>query len=134
MIVSKGIGILTLAFLWNYAVSSNNETKPTFNLEWAKTAQTTLFSTGLMFSMADGGLGKWNTENGKNVNIKALSKSAGRLAGVFGAVGSLIAVILSFIPGEESPELKLMKEEFGKLSDCQKRWTPLPNRWKTQKL
>ena len=87
------------------------------HLEWFKSAQKSIFNTGLMFSMADGGLGKWNTADGKNSPVKALSKVAGRLAGVFGAAGSLFAVILAFIPGEESPELKLMKEEFGKMSE-----------------
>ena len=117
MIVSKVIGIITLALLSGYVASSSNVTQQIFNLKWAKTAQDTLYNTGQMFIMADGGLAKWNTANGKNILVKSLSKAAGRLAGVFGAFGSLIAVILAFIPGGESAELKLMKKEFGKMSE-----------------
>ena len=116
MIISQYIGIIILALLSGHFVSPSNETQSKSKLEWAQTAQKAIFNTGLMFSMADGGLGKWNTADGKHPDIKVLSKIAGRIAGVFGAVGSLFAVILAFIPGGESAELRLIKEEFGKMS------------------
>ena len=116
MLVSKVLGLLALALLSKYALSSDNTTQQIFNMEWTKTAQKSIFTAGLMFAFADEGLGKWNTEKAINVNMKGLTKLAGRLAGMFGAIGSLIGVILAFIPGEDSPELQLMKEEFGKMS------------------
>ena len=112
MLVSKVFGLLALVLLSKYALSSENKTK----LEWAKTAQNSIFYAGLIFQFADEGLGKFNAEKALISNMKGLTKLAGRLAGMFGAVGSIIAVVLSFIPGEDSPELKLMKEEFGKMS------------------
>ena len=114
MLVSNVLGLLALALLSKYALSSDNSTQEIFKLEWAKTAQKSIFSAGLMFGFADEGLGKWNTEKAIHANMKGLTKLAGRLAGMFGAVGSLMAVVLAFIPGEDSPELKLMKEEFAK--------------------
>ena len=116
MIVTQYIGIIALALLSGHFVSSFNETQLEFKVEWFKTAQKAFFNAGLMFSMADGGLGKWNTEDGKNPNIKAMSKTVGRLAGVLGSIGSLFAVIMAFIPTGDSAELTLMKEEFGKMS------------------
>ena len=41
-----------------------------------------------------------------------------KLAGVFGVFGALFSIIMQLIPGsnQDSPELKYMKDEFGKLS------------------
>ena len=120
MLVSKVLGFLALALLSKYVLSSENTTQQTYTLEWVKTAQKSIFSAGLMFSMAQTGLGTWDTEktnaNTNGMPVKGLTKLAGRLAGVFGAIGSFIGVILAFLSGGDSPELKLMKEEFGKMS------------------
>ena len=84
-------------------------------MEWANAAQKTLFNTGLALSFAGPGVGTYDKDKyGKF--IETLSKKAGRLAGIFGGIGSMFAVVLAFIPGEESAELKLMKSEFAKLS------------------
>ena len=112
MLVSKVFGLLALVLLSKYALSFENKTQ----LEWAKTAHNSIFYTGLIFQFADEGLSKWNADKAINPRMKGMTKLAGRLAGMFGAVGAIIQVVLSFIPGEESPELKLMKEEFGKMS------------------
>ena len=130
--------ILTISFLVEYSFSrlqvlpeaeisqlplyvnrTSNTAQTNSNTDWTKNAQQTILNIGSMFSMADEGLGTWNTDDGKNKIIKSISKAAGRLAGVFGAVGSLFAIILSFIPGREaeSQVVKLMKEEFGKMSE-----------------
>ena len=81
-----------------------------------KTALNSMLYTGSMFSFADETLATWNAEKVKLSNFKAITKYAGRIAGVFGSVGSLFAVVMAFIPGGDSKELKLMKEEFGKMS------------------
>ena len=123
MLVSRLIGVITLMFLYKYVLSANetNEGKLARldKTSLTKTIQSGIFGAGLMFSFADEGLGKWNTENGKNPLIKSLTKVAGRLAGLFGAVGSFLAIIMAFIVPDtvESPELKFMRDEFGKMSE-----------------
>ena len=70
---------------------------------------------GLFFTRANMGLA--NVDKEKMPKLFGLSKRAGRLAGMFGTVGALFGVIMAFIPGGDSPEIKLMKSEFGKLSE-----------------
>ena len=50
--------------------------------------------------------------------LVALSKQAAKIAGVFGVFGALFSIVMTLLPGSqsESPELKMMRSEFDKLS------------------
>ena len=66
-----------------------------------------------------GTIGLSSVNNVVQKNLFALSKATAKIAGVFGVFGALFSIVMAFIPGpgSESPELKLMRTEFDKLSE-----------------
>ena len=109
--VIKLFGFVLIVLVLANTASSSNKT----SLEWAKTAEHSIKQAGFFFS------GAWTFASSYNATKSGhawstMSKVTSRLAGVFGAIGAMISAILAFIPGGESPELTLMKSEFGKLS------------------
>ena len=69
------------------------------------------------FHRASIGLGGFSSET--NPGLVALSKRAAKIAGAFGVFGALFSIVMTFLPGSssESPELKMMRTEFDKLSE-----------------
>ena len=112
MLVSNLFGCLAFILLMRYTASLNENST---SMEWANTAQQTFSNTADALSFGRSVIGSFDGDKyGKFYGT--LSKKAGRLAGVFGGIGSMFAFILAFIPGDESAELKLMKSEFAKLT------------------
>ena len=110
MIWSKLLGIVLVILMTASLTLSKNKTSK----EWAASAQKSIWEVSQIFHRASIGLGSF--DNTINPGLVALSKSAAKLAGGFGVFGALFSLAMAFIPGSESPELKLMKSEFGKLS------------------
>ena len=104
------IGVLVLALTLVHTASSNNKTSK----DWAVSAQKTIWETSQVFHRATIGLSTFNDKT--SPNLVKLSKITGKIAGVFGVFGAIFSIIMAFIPGGDSPELTLMKSEFGKLS------------------
>ena len=84
--------------------------------EWADSAQKTILEVSQIFDRASFGLSTFTTE--KNPLLTKISQSATKVAGVFGIFGALFSILLTFIPRttSDSPELKMMRTEFHKLS------------------
>ena len=84
--------------------------------EWADSAQKTILEVSQIFDRASFGLSTFTTE--KNPLLTKISQSATKVAGVFRIFGALFSILLTFIPGStsDSPELKMMRTEFNKLS------------------
>ena len=99
-------------------MSSSNNNVPSVDseaLKWSKKVQNAFSQTGLALGFAGTAFGTYDAgKHGKW--LKTLTKVTNRFAGFFGAVGAFASVILGFIDGGDSPELKLMKSEFSKLS------------------
>ena len=112
MWLSKSLRLLTVFILSINIASSLNRTSK----EWAGSAQKTIWEISQIFHRASIGLGGFNSET--NPGLVALSKKAAKIAGVFGVFGALFSIVMTFIPGSqsESPELKMMRIEFDKLS------------------
>ena len=89
-------------------VSSDKDT------DWAASAQKTIYEASLVMDRATIGLDSF-VKKATPMTVQ-LSKATAKMAGMFGVFGSIFSIILGFIPGSESPEMKLMKSEFGKLS------------------
>ena len=83
--------------------------------EWANAAATTIQETSNAFDMATTALESFDANAGSK--LSKLAKIGSKLTGAFGVFGALFSIVLAFIPGSESPELTLMKSEFGKLSE-----------------
>ena len=110
MIWRKLLGIVIVIFMTTpFALSRNKTSK-----EWATSAQKSIWEGSQIFHRATIGLGSF--DNKMNGGLVALSKSTAKVAGMLGVFGALFSIVMAFIPGSESPELKLMKSEFGKLS------------------
>ena len=101
--------VVLIALAMPVALSKNKTSK-----EWAVSAQKSIWEVSQIFHRATIGLGSF--DNVANPGIVALSKSTAKVAGLFGVFGALFSIAMAFIPGSESPELKLMRKEFGKLS------------------
>ena len=82
--------------------------------DWAASAQKTIYEASLIMDRATIGLDSF-VKKATPMTVQ-LSKATAKMAGMFGVFGSIFSIILGFIPGSESPEMKLMKSEFGKLS------------------
>ena len=104
------VPILMMTLL--HIASSTNKT----NKDWAVSARNTISETSQVFHQATIGLGTFNDKT--SPNLVKLSKITGKIAGVFGVFGALFSITMAFIPGGDSPELTLMKSEFGKLSQA----------------
>ena len=83
--------------------------------EWAASAQKTIWETSQIFHRATIGLSSFDKDI--NPQLVALSKSTAKVAGAFGVFGAMFSIIMALVPGGDSPEFKLMKVEFGKLSE-----------------
>ena len=112
MVVGKLLAVVVVVLLLAPIVLSKNKTSK----EWAQSAQKSIWEVSQVFHRSTIGLGSFN----KAVHPKliALSQSTAKVAGAFGVFGALFSIVMTFIPGSDSdsPELKLMKSEFGKLS------------------
>ena len=104
MFLSYVLWVVAVMQLANHVCMSSN------HKEWAGKAQKSISEAGLFFTRANMGLA--NLDKNKMPKLFGLAKHAGKLAGVFGTVGALFGVIMAFIPGGESPEIRLMKEKF----------------------
>ena len=106
------MGILGLVIVSIHIVSSQNKTSK----EWAVSAQKIMWETSQVFHRATIGLSSFNKTT--SPKLVKLSSMTAKLAGAFGVFGALFSIIMQFIPGskQDSPELKYMKDEFGKLS------------------
>ena len=114
MAAIKLLGFTVAILLSVQLVECKNKTSK----EWAASAQKTIWETSQNFHRASIGLGSFDATTFPK--LISLSKSASKVAGVFGVFGALFSIIMTFIPGGESPELKMMKmmnEEFSKLSE-----------------
>ena len=111
MLVCKLLGIVVPVLMLAGTASSSNMS----SLEWTKTAETSIKEAGLVFNWISTFTDSYNATKSGHA-FSTLTKVTSRLAGLFGAIGAMISVVLSFIPGGDSPELTLMKTEFGKLS------------------
>ena len=114
MAAIKVLGFTVAILLSVQLVECKNKTSK----EWAASAQKTIWETSQIFHRASIGLGSFDATTFPK--LISLSKSASKVAGVFGVFGALFSIIMTFIPGGESPELKMMKmmnEEFSKLSE-----------------
>ena len=114
MAAIKLLGFTVAILLSVQLVECKNKTSK----EWAASAQKTIWETSQIFHRASIGLGSFDATTFPK--LISLSKSASKVAGVFGVFGALFSIIMTFIPGGESPELKMMKmmnEEFSKLSE-----------------
>ena len=110
MIWERLLGIAIVIYMTTpFALSRNKTSK-----EWATSAQKSIWEGSQIFHRATIGLGSF--DNKINGGLVALSKSTAKVAGMLGVFGALFSIVMAFIPGAESPELKLMKSEFGKLS------------------
>ena len=49
--------------------------------------------------------------------LKLLRSVSSKVSGIMGVAGTLFSIVLALLPPEESPELKFMKLQFGKLSE-----------------
>ena len=85
--------------------------------EWAQSAQKSIWEVSQVFHRGTIGLSSVN--NVVQKNLFALSKATAKIAGVFGVFCALFSIVMAFIPGpgSESPELKLMRTEFNKLTE-----------------
>ena len=113
MLGFRYLGLLALVFLSIHIVSSQNKTSK----EWAVSAQKILWETSQVFHRATIGLSSFNKST--NPKLVKLSTKTAKLAGAFGVFGAMFSIIMQFIPGsdQDSPELKYMITEFGKLSE-----------------
>ena len=85
--------------------------------DWITPAHKTMYEASMILDRATAGFKSFTKNKTQNVNMVRLSQSSSKLAGLFGVFGALFSIILAFIPAADSPELKLMKVEFGKLSE-----------------
>ena len=108
MLTPKCLGTVVFFLLCTQVLSTSNKKKK----EWAIAAQKTIWETSQIFHRASIGLGALQ----KGSNTQLLSIPTAKLAGLFGVAGALFSIVMAFIPAGESPELKLMKSEFGKMS------------------
>ena len=84
--------------------------------DWITPAQKTMYEASVILDRAAIGFDSFAKKQTPAINMVRLSQSSSKLAGLFGVFGALFSILLAFIPAAESPELKLMKVEFGKLS------------------
>ena len=110
MWLSKSLRLLIVFILSIHVASSKNKTSK----EWAGSAQKTIWEISQIFHRASIGLGGFDSKT--QPGLVALSKKAANIAGVFGVFGALFSIVMTFLPGSESPELKMMRSEFDKLS------------------
>ena len=115
MLVSRIIWTITLLLLYVHTSSSQT------TVEWVKSASTSLSNVDLALSYASAALGSYNETKlhvSPGSSVSALTKATARLAGFFGVIGMVFASILELIPfpKEESAEIKVLRSEFGKLS------------------
>ena len=107
MIDQKCLGIVAFIALARCALKLND-------YEWATTAQKNINEVSVIFDRAYVGLD--SLDNNVHSKLFALSKSTAKISAVFGVFGAIFSIAMSFIPGSDSPELKLMRSEFDKLS------------------
>ena len=83
--------------------------------DWITPAKETMNQVSVILDRATIGIDNL-AEKATPTTMIRLSQSTSKLAGVFGVFGALFSILLAFLPASESPEIKLMKSEFGKLS------------------
>ena len=81
--------------------------------EWVVIGQKTVFETAETFDRATVALTSFKKQ--KYPKLAKLSKYAARLAGSLGVFSAIFSMVLAFLPGADSAEIKYMKTEFGKL-------------------
>ena len=106
----KSLCIVALVALAVPVALSIDETKK----EWAASAQKSIYEVSVVFDRASFSLS--SVDSNMHGKLFALSTSTAKIAGAFGVFGALFSIAMAFIPGSESPELKLMRSEFDKLS------------------
>ena len=107
VLVTLAICIVTVHVAWS---KSSIKSK-----QWAVASQKTFQETYQAFDAATTALQSFNGKHATKL-LNIASKTA-KIAGAFGVFGALFSIVMAFIPGSESPELTLMKSEFGKLSE-----------------
>ena len=100
-------GILFLAIK---IVSPTNKTA----VDWAKLAQKTIYEMSQNFDAATTALSNFDAK--KFSRLVKLATNTAKIAGALGVFSAIFSIALAFIPKGDSPELKYMKTEFGKLS------------------
>ena len=96
--------------------SSTNDTEAK-DRNWVPAAQKTIWQTSQTFHRILIGMTDVDFKaEGVSRGLKTLRKVSSRIAGAMGVFGAVFGIVLAFLPKQESPELKLMKEEFGKLN------------------
>ena len=108
MLIDKILGIWIAILLSIHAVSSAKKTRK----DWAIAAQKTIWETSQVFHRATIGLGAFD----KGTYLQSLSIKTSKIAGIFGVAGAIFSIVMASVAGGESPELKFMKSEFGKMS------------------
>ena len=117
MPIYKPILVATLAIYCFHIASSNNETE-TKGIDWVPAARENIRQTTETFQTVLTGISEIDFKvDGLTGRLKTLSKLSSKIAGVMGVFGSILSIVLAFLPQQESAELKLMKAEFGKLTE-----------------
>ena len=109
MLLCKLLGLSILILIANLVSSGKPKGKA------VKTAETGVVNLGLIFSLAQQGLGSY--DKGKYPKLDYLSKKSARIAMALGSLGAVFSIVMAFLPAEDSPELKYMKSEFPKLTE-----------------
>ena len=109
MLLCKLLGLSILLLIANVVSSGKPKGKA------VKTAETGVVNLGLIFSLAQQGLGSYDKE--KYPKLDYLSKKSARIAMALGSLGAVFSIVMAFLPAEDSPELKYMKSEFPKLTE-----------------
>ena len=112
----KSILAVMLAIYCFQVASSTNDTG-TKDRNWVPAARKTIWETSqtfhrILIGMTDIDFKAEDVSRG----LKTLRKVSSRIAGAMGVFGAVFGIVLAFLPTQESPELQLMKEEFGKLN------------------
>ena len=110
MLMIRPLWIIVVLQLAIQIVTSFNKTSS----EWTTIAQQTIYQASQNFDAATTALGSFNSS--KHAALVKLSQHTAKLAGVLGVFSAIFSLVMTFLPTEESAELKYMKSEFGKLS------------------
>ena len=107
----------TLAIYCFQAAISDNATESK-GIDWVPAARKTIWETSQTFHRTLIGMTDINfNAEGVSGRLKTLRKVSSRIAGALGVFGAVFSIVLAFLPKQESAELKLMKSEFGKLTE-----------------
>ena len=106
-----------LAIYCFQAALSDNATESK-GIDWVPAARKTIWETSQTFHRILIGMTDINFNvEGVSDRLRTLRKVSSRIAGAMGVFGAIFSIALAFLPKQESAELKLMKTEFGKLTE-----------------